>query len=131
MKSKLYKNREHGFSLLEVLVALSLLAMLLGGLMRASSAALRSVSVTEGYQMAVLVANSVLAEIESTNENIHLEQTGTKDNRYHWRAVLKPYYENTAQDGMANPYEISIEVEWGEGSHVRRVNINTVRLLRS
>ncbi len=125
-------NRKHqGFSLLEVLVALSLLAMLLGGLMRVSSVTLNTVAVTENYQLAVLVANSILAEIEASNSAIDQYKTGSVDKNFRWQANVTPYYEGNDQPGMVQPYKISVQVEWGAGERVRHVTIDSVRLLRS
>jgi general secretion pathway protein I len=56
------KTRPHGFSLVEMLVAMAILALSLGVLYQAAAGSTRNVRIDERYTYAVQIAQSLLAE---------------------------------------------------------------------
>jgi len=70
-----FGRRQAGFSLLEVLVSMTLLAVLLGVLMRISSLVLQNSGHAESYRMALMVAESTMTRIEHEGEFISREQS--------------------------------------------------------
>lgn len=137
-------SRCRGFSLLEVLVAFAILGIAIGVLLQIFATGLRSVALSEEYTYAALWAESRLAEIGVTEVLEEGEAAGELSNGYRWRSVVAPYEppsEETEQeddedaipfvDESVIPYEITLEVVWGEGGKERSVRLTTLRLQRS
>jgi general secretion pathway protein I len=84
--------RSRGFSLLEVLVAFVILALVGTALFSLFSGALNNASVADDYSRAVLVAESALAEAASTRPLREATQQGTADDgRIEWTTRVAPY----------------------------------------
>jgi general secretion pathway protein I len=149
-----YKS-SRGFSLLEVLVAFVILALVLGTLMEIFSGGLRNVGRAGEYQRAVLLAQSKLAAVGIETPLIEGESDGEFDPTYRWHIGIKPFQasqmepvESTgpAMPGLPAPtpapaaapvpvalmpvtlLEVEIRVLWGAGDQSSTVSLNTVRL---
>lgn len=84
--------RARGFSLLEVLVAFVILALVGTALFRLFSGALGNASAADDSSRALLVAESVLAEAASTQPLKETSQQGTVDDgRIEWTTKVAPY----------------------------------------
>ena len=115
-----------GFSLLEVLVAFSILALSLGVLLQIFSTGLRGVSLSSDYTRAVLLAESKLAAAGREGPVASSGGEGVEDETYHWSVSVRPY--GGAGGGTVVPYEVTVEVWWNEGERERRVQLTSVRL---
>lgn len=81
-----------GFSLLEVLVAFVILALVGTALFRMFSGALTNIAAADDYSRAVLVAESVLTEAAGTQPLREASQAGTADDgRIAWTTQVTPY----------------------------------------
>jgi general secretion pathway protein I len=81
-----------GFSLLEVLVAFVILALVATALFRLFSGALGNAGAAEEYSRAALIAESVLAEAAAAQPLREGSATGTAEGgRYAWTAKVAPY----------------------------------------
>jgi general secretion pathway protein I len=81
-----------GFSMLEVLVAFVILALVGTALFRLFSGALGNASAAEDYSRAVLVASSVLTEAAGTLPLKESTQSGNADDgRIEWTTTVAPY----------------------------------------
>ena len=86
------RARQRGFSLLEVLVAFVILALVATALFRLFSGALANMGAAEEYSRAALVAESVLAETAAAQPLREGAVTGTAESgRYAWTAKVAPY----------------------------------------
>lgn len=84
--------RARGFSLLEVLVAFVILALVATALFQLFSGSLRNASVSEEYSRATLYAESRLASIANEAPLREGSQQGvSEDGRYNWSATVAPY----------------------------------------
>ena len=119
-----------GFSLLEILVAFSILALSLGVLLEIFSTALRGVGLSEHYSRAAQLAESRLAAVGA---DIPLE-SGSSDSGeeegYRWQVSISPY---TAGDletgpGFREPLVVRVLVSWEDLGRERRVSAETLRL---
>ena len=85
-------RRQRGFSLLEVLVAFVILALVVTALFRLFSGALVNASAADDYTHAVLVAESVLAEAAATVPLVEATNNGTADDgRIAWTTQVTAY----------------------------------------
>lgn len=122
--------RQRGFSLLELLVAFSIMAISLVMLYRVSASSARHVVDAERYQRAVVLADSLLASTETVDEkgwNDAGEVAG-----FSWMVRSVPYLTPIANaDPKALPlHEIALTVRWREGAQAREIAVTTLRVQR-
>jgi general secretion pathway protein I len=116
--------RQRGFSLLEILVAFSILALSLGVMMQIFSGSLRNVEVTADLGRAVTLAQSLLASAGAEGEWAPGETSGQHDERFRWRLSSTRYepdegsidHSGTAKPGALELWEVVAEVSWGNES---------------
>jgi len=121
----------NGFTLIEVLVAFTIMALMLGALLQTFAAGLRSQQVAESYATAALQARSKAAEIGQIIPLETGEHSGELDNGFQWRTVVEPYEPAVPAGVPGGPrlsgYEVEVTVSWrGE----RAVSLHTLRLAR-
>lgn len=93
-------RRARGFSLLEVLVAFVIFALVGTTLFNLFSGALGNVSAADDYSRALLVAESALTETAGTQPLKEGTQQGTtEDGRISWKTEITPY----VASGTPNP----------------------------
>jgi general secretion pathway protein I len=86
------KGQERGFSLLEVLVAFVILALVATALFRLFSGALGNMGAADDYSRAALMAESVLAETAAAQPLREGSVTGTTEGgRFAWTAKVAPF----------------------------------------
>lgn len=117
---------QRGFSLLEVLVAMSILALSIGVLMRSFGDFSRSAAVSGEYRQALMIAESRLAYAVATK---NYDGSGVDAERFSWSLNLSP----VADDGTAVPARympsiVEIEVSWHNGERTHDLSLSTVQL---
>jgi len=102
-----------GFTLLEVLVALTILGLAIVTLMQLSSQGLRLLRVSEDYQQAVGVADRIVRSTDVLQEGVDAGREGP----FHWerRIALMPVPEELTPGAGPQPrlYTLSVAVRWG------------------
>ena len=132
-------GRARGFSLLEVLVAFVILALVLGVIMRVFSQGMSRVSESEFYARAVMLAQSKLAQLGAGIPLEEGEVSGAGEDALRWRVRLAAYdadKENEARkDAPPQPplpvrlLQAEVEVTWdaGDQSAPRSIRFVTLR----
>lgn len=115
-----------GFSLLELLVALSIMSMALGLLYQASTGALRAVGDLELDQRANLLAQSILDARDAVPAAGWRESGRAGD--MNWRVSTARYETPVAREGPAVPrlHEVRVVVEWDNRRGPRRLELHTL-----
>ena len=120
-------HRQQGFSLLEVLVAFSVLAISLGILYQAFGGSLRNLAVSGDYNRAMILAESKLAEAAA---RLPLEEGSSagEEQGLRWRVEVARYDDLEELPQTFHPYRITSAVSWGEGERERSYRLQTLRL---
>ncbi|MDP3331038.1 MAG: type II secretion system protein [Methylococcaceae bacterium] len=84
-------RKQAGFSLLEILIAFSILALSLGILLKIFSSGVNTAQVAEEYTVAVQIAESLIAETGVTTPLQAGESSGVELQRYQWLISVTPY----------------------------------------
>lgn len=125
-------SRQRGFTLLEVLVAFVVLALVLGVLTRILSLAANSLGTAGHYQQALYLAESQLAEVSAQLRVRRSDRLrGNWPGVYRWEAEIEPYEFPNLPQGIAPsivPVLLRVTVLWGKKPS-QQVSLTTLRLV--
>jgi len=127
-----------GFSLLEILVAFTILALSLGVLMQIFSGSLRNADVTRDAAQATALAQTLLAGAGVEAPLAAGESSGILADRFRWHLQVVPHAEGprpgVSDNLRALPtlemWRVTARVAWGEGDRKRDVTLTTLRVQR-
>ena len=128
------KKRCCAYTLIEVLVAMMILALSLTVIFRIFSGGLRNIGVASDYARAVMVAESVLAATGRTERLQPGEINGSLFDRYRWVRTISPYRpdgELSYDNSPVNAYRVSVVVEWPATGSPRSLDLSTLQLATS
>jgi len=119
-----------GFSLLEILIAFSILAFSLTILLNIFSSGLRRTMVSEEYQKAVIIAQSKLAAAGVEKELDSGTQNGEVQEKYSWSVNVQAINLDVMGLDEADviPYQVTVTVEWQAGENNRQLELTTIKL---
>ena len=124
------KTSEDGFSLLEVIVALAIMAMGFVTVLQLFSGSIRSVSMSEQYLKATTLAKSKMGELEMNNYRAsEFEGTFANEENYRWQLDISPY--TTSLNSEVNNIQLSevlLRVLWPDSNKVRNVELSTLKV---
>lgn len=115
-----------GFTLLEVLVALTILAVAVVAFMQLSSQGLRLLHLADDYQQAVVVADHVARAIDVIGEGAEAGQEGPF--RWERRVSLVPIPEELTPGAgpQLRLYALSVAVRWGRNRTLELASLRAV-----
>jgi general secretion pathway protein I len=116
-----------GFTLVEIIVALAILALGLGVILPAMSDALWRTGEAEAQAEAASLARSLLAQAGSAVPLTDGEAAGRFDNGFRWALHAAPYRVSN-QVGPVRGYKVTAEVFWDDARHERSLALTTLRL---
>ena len=134
----LTRTEQRGFSLLEILVAFSILALSLGVLMQIFSGSLRNADVTHDQAQAVVLAQSLLTAAGAETPLAPGESSGVHAGKFRWLLRVSPFVDKARAGETAairqtlalDLWEVTASVAWGglAGSPERAVSLSTLRV---
>jgi general secretion pathway protein I len=129
-------NKQQGFSLLEILIAFSILALSLGILLNIFSGGINTAMVAEDYTNAVQIAESLMAKVGSEIPIKDHQGSGNENKKYHWQLSISPF--TMSKDNVdpktlpAELFKVKVTVVWSEdveGRSQRQIQIATLKLV--
>jgi general secretion pathway protein I len=137
--SGIERNRKDaGFSLIEILVAFSILAISLGVLLHIFSGGLRTAIVSEEYQQALAIAQAQLARAGTDIPLAQGSLSGVEQEKFAWSMQVTlfelPQVKSTLDTNQLpatmQAFKVKVIVEWEEGQDNRSVVLNSVHLAK-
>ena len=127
-------NKQQGFSLLEILIAFSILALSLGILLKIFSAGVDTAEVAEDYTAAVQIAQSLMAKTGVETPLQADQSSGLENEKYHWLVEVIPFEFNPDNVDptaiTAALFKVKVSVSWGDdNSDDRQVRLTTLKLI--
>lgn len=121
-------STQRGLTLLELLVAVAIMAMSLALLYRVMGGSARGVARVDATQRAVVLAQSLL-DLRDTVPEGGWQQSGESAG-YQWRVESAPYDTGVSGPDIPPLYEVAISVTWMEGDQPHHIDLSTLRPLR-
>jgi general secretion pathway protein I len=126
--SNLRHTSQDGFTLIEVLVALAILSVSLGVLMRVMSVNLERVRVNQSDTTATLLLQSVISGLGQTIPLQAGVVEGHFSDGFDWRVEIAPYGTEADQTAwIVAPYAVTAFVIWHQGLRDRFVTAQSMR----
>lgn len=124
---------QRGFSLLEILVAFSIMAISIGMLLSIFSSGLRNASVSEEYTSAVQIAEAILARPGIEMPLQQGRSSGVVNDKYRWELNVAPFILTTetidTRTIPARLFMVTAIVSWGdEGRSERQFELSKLKL---
>jgi len=125
------KPIEKGFTLIEIMVAMAVLAIALTVIFELFSGGLRLAGKSENYSRAIFYGRQLLEEIclqKNLSEN---EEEGEFAGGYTWRYEIKPLSVLIEQNGDNNfslkIFDVKVSVFWPSGENKKTINFETFK----
>ncbi len=126
---KITSNGDRGFALIEILVAVSVLAISLVVIFQLFSGGLKSRQLSEQYARGVFHAREKMAEILLIPELSEGEIQGEFEDAYEWQAVITRVVseEGEAKNLPVNLLNVRMRINWREGEKEKSFVIDTLK----
>ena len=134
-------SAQHGFTLLEILVAIAILGVSLTVIMQQFSAGLRIGHTSRTYTTATAYAKQKLEEFQLVEEMEEGEEAGDFDDGYTWKVSVLPYDVFVEEGGTEEDeelfehlplemYRLESVVSWMEGENEKSVSLVTLKTVK-
>jgi len=132
LREKLRSNKpsNDGFSLLEVIVALAIMAMGFVTVLQLFSGSIRSVSLSEQYLKGATLAHSKLGELEVNNYSVtEFEGIFPDEKNYRWQLQVSPHTSPlNSKENNIQLSEVTLNVLWEDAGKTRDIELSTLKV---
>ncbi|WP_394752044.1 prepilin-type N-terminal cleavage/methylation domain-containing protein [Crenothrix sp.] len=125
-------HKHQGFSLLEILIAFTILAFSLTILLRIFSTGVNSAVMSEEYTAAVQIAESLMAKTGVESKPKNGQTSGVENDKYRWEVSVSPFNFVVGKFQMkstAELFKVDAIVSWGDDDNDRQVRLTTLKLV--
>lgn len=124
---KIKKNQ--GFSLLEILVAFTIMALSLGIMLNIFSSGVNTAIIAEDYIIATQLAESLMASTGVEQALEAGERSGIEADKYQWRVMVTESSDmEVAEQSQLKLMNISVQVHWDDGQQQgRSLELNSIK----
>lgn len=124
------RRHQHGFTLLEVIAAIMLLAIAFTALMQVAGASIGLTQNAVAHSQAAMWARSKLDSAFVTTPVQVGHSTGQFDRQFAWQLDVTPWSSAGTPEAPAalQLYQLDLNVAWGPSSHPRSAHFRTLRL---
>jgi general secretion pathway protein I len=127
-------DKSSGFTLLEIVVAFTLMALVISVLLGVFSGGLQGLGLADEYSRASSIAESTLGRVGADIALKEGETRGTEADRFRWAVQIKPF--EVEQENQGQPQaimavqlmEVQVVVTWDDYGRNREVKLHTLRL---
>ena len=113
---KMSVSKQQGFSLLEIVIAFSILALSLGILLKIFSGGVNTAMVSEDYTAAVQLAEGLMTRTGVESSLREGEESGKENDKYDWLVVVSPYFFDSANNEPSSTvvalFKVKVIVSW-------------------
>ena len=120
------RGAPHGFTLLEVIIALAILGIGFALAMELLATGVRSAKASEDYTQAVLLVRQKMAEIAVTRNIEGSADAGEFDGGFRWASEIQPLEQE--EDLPARLYSVRVRVMWSGRRGEKSVDLQTLRM---
>ena len=122
-------RRPEGFTLLEVLVALAILAIAVVVVMQVFSANLRNLSASEQQVIAATRAAAYMREILEDEKFPDVEPTGAEADGYRFSVALAKILEERYRPIPYDLYQVTLTVAWNEANRGKTIQVQGYKMV--
>ncbi len=127
------QHSERGFSLLEILVAFSILALSLGVLFQIYSRGSHVTALSRDYSQALIIAQSQLATLKLTEDIPFGEESGTNEEGFDWHRRVSIYEEDESAEipfkKKFHLVRIELDIHWQTLAREHSFILKSLRLV--
>ena len=124
-------KQARGFTLVEILVALTLFAVVGGSLLQLFQSGLRTARLAGEQTHAVLLARSKLTELQAYSHHQAGVSSGRLQGGYRWQAVLSPKADaGDTERTRLKPLDLVLTITWGKAGEERKFSLQSLLLTR-
>ena len=135
---KSHPNFLTGFTLLEILLAISILGVAITVIMQQFSAGLRIARTSQTYTTATIYAKQKLEELQVEEEMKEKEESGSFDDGYYFRVSIMPYEEYMEDEEDEELFDhlplemfrLESVVSWKEGEKEKSITLATLKTVK-
>ena len=121
--------KQKGFTLLETLVALSILAISLGVIYQIFGTSLRNMQYAKEYSYAQMFAESKLSELGKGIPVREGSIEGDIDDKYFWVINVEPQSTNvTSNQDLVQTFKVLFSIRWNSQGKQRSIDLVTYKL---
>jgi len=124
------RQAQGGFSLLEVIAAIMLLAIAFAALMKVAGGSISLTQNAADYSEASLWARGLLDSAFVGTPMKTGNSSGQFNNRFRWQLAVTPWNDagNQPPEAPLHLYQMDLDVLWGPTGHPRSAHFRTLRL---
>lgn len=124
------RNANSGFALIEILVAVSVLAISLVVIFQLFSGGLKSRKLSEHYARGVFHAREKMAEVLLVPDLSEGETQGEFEDAYEWQAVITRVVSGDDEENLpVYQLNINVRITWHEGEKEKSFAIDTLKVV--